>query len=91
MTGVLLLDNKLVLYENNCCDGLRGDYNGDGNIADVMDLTFVVDFIFRGSGDHGACRVAIDVNGDGLTIPNILDLTYIVDYLFRNGPPPVPC
>ena len=78
--------------ETYCCNGIRGDANGDGNAANIIDLTFIVDFIFRGSNESGLCFEASDVNGDeSLSSPNILDLTYLVDFIFRGGPPPVDC
>ena len=73
-----------------CCFGDRGDVNGDGDDANILDLTFLVDFIFRGSGDPGSCPEESDVNGDG-DAANILDLTFLVDFIFRGGPPPGPC
>ncbi len=73
----------------SCCIGNRGDANGDGNDANVLDLTFIVDRIFRG-GDPASCPDEADLNGDG-TSTNILDLTFIVDRIFRGGPPAGPC
>jgi len=73
-----------------CCVGTRGDLNGDGKDANILDLTFLVDFIFRGSGDPGICPDERDVNGDGNSA-NILDLTYLVDLIFRGGPVPQGC
>ena len=78
--------------ETYCCVGIRGDANGDGKPANIIDLTFIVDFIFRGSNEPGLCFEASDVNGDeNLGSPNILDLTYLVDFIFRGGPSPVDC
>ena len=37
----------------SCCVDIRGDANGDGNDANILDLTFMVDFLFRESGDPG--------------------------------------
>ena len=73
-----------------CCVGNRGDLNGDSDDANILDLTFLVDFIFRGSGDPGSCPDESDVNGDGDSA-NILDLTFLVDFIFRGGPAPGPC
>ena len=73
-----------------CCIGSRGDVNGDGSNSNILDLTFYVDYIFRGSGKPGTCPEESDINGDG-TPSNILDLTFVVDRLFRGGPPPGPC
>ena len=72
-----------------CCVGLRGSPNGDANEANILDLTFAVDRIFRG-GPPAACFEEGNPNGD-LNSLNILDLTYFVDRIFRGGPPPVPC
>lgn len=72
-----------------CCIGIRGDVNGDGADANILDLTFMVDRIFRGGPPPG-CPNEADVNGDGAP-GNILDLTYLVDRIFRGGPPPPPC
>jgi hypothetical protein len=74
-----------------CCLGNRGDVNGDGDDSNIIDLTFTVDWVFRGSGDPGPCAEESDVNGDGSPTPNILDLTYLVDNIFRGGPLPGPC
>jgi len=73
-----------------CCTGIRGDVNGDGPDANILDLTHLVDYIFRGSGDAGPCPNESDVNGDG-GVANILDLTYLVDVIFRGGPVPPSC
>ena len=78
--------------ETYCCSGRRGDLNGDSTSANIIDLTFIVDYIFRGSSDPGFCFEASDVNADGqLGAPNILDLTYLIDFIFRGGPQPIGC
>ncbi|MGH8015340.1 MAG: S8 family serine peptidase, partial [Candidatus Zixiibacteriota bacterium] len=70
----------------------RGDLNNDGTIGNVLDLTILVDWIFRGIPPPNFPSPKLgDCNCDG-TANNILDLTRLVDWLFRSGPPPVnPC
>ncbi len=63
-----------------------GDVNCDGGVANILDLTYYVDFIFRGGPAPDI--VGGDVNANGAR--NILDLTYLVDRIFRGGPPPPP-
>jgi hypothetical protein len=72
-----------------CCIGIRGDINDDGIDANILDLTYLVDRIFRG-GPIPSCLIESDLNSDG-TPANILDLTYLVDRIFRGGPTPGPC
>jgi hypothetical protein len=62
---------------------LCGDINGNGSGPDVTDLTYLVDFQFRG-GPMPPNPAAADVNGNGEI--NVSDLSALVDYLFRAGP-----
>ena len=73
----------------DCCIGHRGDINGDGKGPNILDLTRLVDYIFRGSPAPD-CQLESDVNSDGLP-SRITDLTYIVDYMHRGGPLPGSC
>lgn len=73
----------------SCCLGGRGDLNYDGTNSNVLDLTFLVDRIFRG-GRPAPCPEEGDLNSDGVT-SNVLDLTYLVDRIFRGGPSAGPC
>lgn len=77
------------VYAGSCCIGIRGDVDGNGTDADIGDLTYLTDFIFRG-GAIPPCDVEADVNNDGLTA-TVLDLTFLVDRIFRGGPLPDPC
>lgn len=72
-----------------CCVGDRGDVNGDGVNGNILDLTYLVDRIFRG-GDPAECDGEADLNGDGIPA-NILDLTFMVDRIFRGGDAPGGC
>jgi hypothetical protein len=65
---------------------LHGDNNYD-NKLNILDLVYLVDYIFRGSGQLPQPERAVgDVNCDEKL--DILDLTWLVDYFFRQGPPP---
>lgn len=69
--------------------GIRGDFDRNGTDADVFDLTYLIDDMFRG-GPDSPCSLEADINSDG-TPSNILDLTYLIDFIFRGGPAPGPC
>jgi hypothetical protein len=65
---------------------LHGDNNYD-NKLNILDLVYLVDYLFRGSGQLPQPERAVgDVNCDEKL--DILDLTWLVDYFFRQGPPP---
>ena len=73
----------------SCCVGLRGDFNGDGDNAKVLDMTYLIDDIFRG-GPATPCPEEADINNDG-QISTITDLTFIIDLIFRGGTAPDSC
>jgi hypothetical protein len=73
----------------SCCIGIRGDLDGNGSDATILDLNFLVNKIFR-AGPPPACREEGDVDGNG-TSATILDLNYLVNKIFRLGPLPGPC
>ena len=60
-----------------------GDFNNDNSGPNILDLTYLVDFIFRG----GPIPENTDLNGDNIP-HNIIDLTVLVDYIFRGGAKP---
>ncbi len=73
----------------NCCLGNRGDANFDGINANILDLNFLVNRIFRG-GTPAPCFEEADCNGDGIS-GNIIDLNFLVNRIFRGGAAPGPC
>ena len=90
MWGLRIPPSALDYFNIQVQIGVRGDFNGDGLDTKVQDLTFIIDFMFRGSGDPGACPNESDINGDGNT-NTILDLTYLIDVIYRGGPAPPGC
>jgi PKD repeat protein len=67
----------------SCCRGLTGNVDGDpGDIVDISDVTFLVDYLFA-SGSISSCREENDVDKSGSV--DISDLTALVDYLFVGG------
>lgn len=72
-----------------CCLGNRGDANFDGTNANILDLNYMVNRIFRGGAPY-QCPEEADCNSDG-TAGNIIDLNFLVNRIFRGGPLPGPC
>jgi hypothetical protein len=72
-----------------CCLNNRGDVNGDGADANVLDLNYLINYIFR-NGSIPGCPNEADVNSDGASA-NILDLNFLVNYIFRLGATPGAC
>ncbi len=78
-----------VLSYNSCCTGIRGNADNDPlDAINVADLTFLVNFVFKG-GDYYECEE--EANVDGFDIVNIADLVYLVNYVFKGGFPPPAC
>ena len=78
-------------FSNEALFAVRGHISGDVNrdgFTNIRDLTYLVDYIFRG-GPEPEISETSDVNGS-CGKANIGDLTYFVDYVFRGGPSPVP-
>ena len=80
-TRIKLYDGTLIINETSPC----GDINNDGGFGNIVDLTYLIDFIFRGGpAPNPLCRADLDCNG---TCANIVDLTYLIDFIFRGGLP----
>jgi len=62
-----------------------GDVNADNLGPDVSDLTFLIDYIFRGGPPPPVIEAG---NVDGVSGITIADITYMVAYLFKGGPTP---
>ncbi len=73
-----------------CCQGLRGNFNGDEVNCNISDLTDMVDYLFT-SGDAPDCIEEANVNGDFNEEISIGDVTKTVDYLFVSQNPPAMC
>ena len=72
-----------------CCFGSRGDFNSDGLNGTILDLTFLIDDIYRG-GVESSCEFEADLNGDS-SPSTVQDLTFLIDYIFRGGTAPPKC
>ncbi len=67
-------------------DYICGDVDNNGDDPNVTDLSYLVDYLFRG-GPPPPILEAADLDGNGDI--EVVDLTYLVDYLFKGGPEPV--
>jgi len=72
-----------------CCTGIRGDVDGNGADANIVDLNYLVNKIFRG-GSLPSCPKEADLNSMG-GIADIVDLIFLVNRIFRGGQPPGLC
>ncbi len=78
----------------DCCSyrGNADGVNGAGGPVNVADLTYLVNYIFKG----GSAPVCIEEgNADGITNGglhiDVADLTFLVNYIFKNGATPPSC
>ncbi len=74
-----------------CVDPIRGNVDADSlDEITVADLTYLVDYLFKG-GEEPSCLEEANIDGDAGEEILIPDLTWLVDYLFKGGPPPADC
>lgn len=78
-------DNTYATSESSAPPLICGDIDGNGGV-DVADLTFLVDYLFRGGPPPPVMETA---NVDGDNGVNVADLTFLVDYLFNGGSEPI--
>jgi hypothetical protein len=71
----------------NCCLGTRvpGDVNCD-NACNILDITYLIDYKYKGGPPPCPTWTAGDVNCDGAV--DILDINYLIQYKYKGGPPP---
>jgi hypothetical protein len=62
-----------------------GDVNFDGNI-NILDVTFMINYLYKGGATPKPILEVADTNGDGAT--NILDLARLINYLYKGGEAP---
>jgi hypothetical protein len=67
---------------------LRGDCDGDGEVArGVTDAVFLLAYAFL-DGPDPPCAAACDLNGDGVSSGTVTDAVYALSFSFLGGPPP---
>jgi immune inhibitor A len=72
-------------FAAGCCH-LRGDIDDNGTGPDIVDLIYLVTYMFQ-NGNALPCPETADINDDGDPEPNISDLIRLVVYMFQEGPP----
>ena len=65
---------------------LRGDSNGDGSLASLVDALHLLNFGFNG-GPAPICLEAADVNGDGV-LAALIDALFLLNFGFNGGAAP---
>ena len=76
-------------FSGSCCIGTTGDLKADGRPNTGVDVTSVIDIIYRGGSDP-ICPFEGDLDGDGITL-SFNDLLFMIDFIFRGGDSPVAC
>ncbi len=69
----------------DACVFVCGDVNASGTV-NVLDVTYLIGFLYKGGPQPIPVLVAGDVNGNGAV--NILDVTYLINFLYKSGPAP---
>ncbi len=64
---------------------LCGDPDANNRI-NLIDITYIIQFLYFGGPAPLPNECAADVNGNGMV--NILDITYLISYLYREGSSP---
>ncbi len=62
-----------------------GDVDNDGFGPNVADLTYLVNYVFKGGP---APPILSEADVDGSNDINVADLTFLVNYVFKGGPEP---
>lgn len=89
--NVLDLDSPIAEYTPKVVTGQVqigqcADIDGNGTVADISDLVYLVNYMF-GGGPPPAMMSAANIDGEGgLTIA---DLVYLATYMFQGGPAPI--
>jgi len=83
-------NNPIVVSANLTVSSLPpfvcGDVDNNGALEGILELTYLVDYVFRSGPLPPDLRTA---DLDGIAgFQGILELTYLVDYVFRSGPLP---
>jgi hypothetical protein len=90
-TDTTFIDSLFVMRRLQCCEGIRGNINGDPNDEiTIVDLTYLVAYLFA-SGPEPPCPEEGNVDGDPAETINLVDLQYLLNWLFANGPAPEAC
>ncbi len=79
-TKVTITDGSLTVLVPIC-----GDIDGSGDDPNVVDLTYLVNYLFVSGPPPPVPEMA---NVDGVSGIYVTDLTYLVAYLFTSGPGP---
>ncbi len=75
------------INSENCCVGIRGDADYDGELT-IYDAYFIIDYVFKG-GAIPYCYYEADANSDGYV--NVGDAVTIVNHVVYGGPAPGSC
>jgi M6 family metalloprotease-like protein len=76
------------ICDDLCC-AMRADIDHNGVGPDIVDLVYLVTYMFQG-GPLVPCAGEADIDGNGEG-PDIVDLIHLVTYMFQGGPASAVC
>ncbi len=76
------IDGAMIYFEGCLNKKICGDVDGDGQDPNVADLSYLIDYLWKGGPEPPNMWSA---NVDGNNGVNVADLSYFVDYLFKGG------
>ncbi len=90
-TDTTFVDSILVERRVQCCEGIRGNVNGDpADVINGSDVTYLISYLYSG-GAAPPCREEGNVDGDPDERIDIVDLVFLLAYMFSGGMAPPAC
>src|SRR5574341_435869 len=85
--GIITNTDTSITYTVEVLPASRGDVNKSGGNGDIVDIVFLVNYVFKG-GPAPDPKPLGDVDCGGIPRIGLADIVYLVNFVFRHGPAP---